>query len=343
MEFWATLPILIVAVLLIPRYVYGEWYDKRGLALAAVTWLSHLLIVFTLADQFPSGSLWDLAFSLSVYSLILLTALLVVWVASKFGSIMPAPETMRRYAHQEAAELSKDISASVERNDEKLNSKLDSLVSRVKNCERNSADLIAKITSLQLAFNEHNNRLSALEEISLSKPIGGSAIISPSIAQPEMDYTLEERGLLKEAEVGLSKAFVFDASLLPDQIFLSVSPEEEAFMRMIRQSEINAPNDLVRRTAGGLTGRFSGQDVREIAQALENRGLIGSRQTHLEPGRGGRMATVYSVSPRGRSLFALNWKFSRDGGEEHGVIFRAGREKAWEIGHRVIPLLDSPA
>ena len=37
------------------------------------------------------------------------------------------------------------------------------------------------------------------------------------------------------------------------------------------------------------------------------------------------MATVYSTSPRGRDLFALNWKFPMDGGEEAEVIFRAGR------------------
>src|SRR5208282_6195455 len=104
----------------------------------------------------------------------------------------------------------------------------------------------------------------------------------------------------------------------------------------------NFPFDLARRTAGGLTGRFSGEDVRVMAQALENRGLITSRQAHLEPGRGGRMATVYSTSPRGRYLFALNWKFPMDGGEEAEVIFRAGRKKAWEIGHRVIPLHVTP-
>ena len=43
---------------------------------------------------------------------------------------------MRRYAHREAAEFSKDIFASVERNAEKLNSKLDSLVLRVKECDQ---------------------------------------------------------------------------------------------------------------------------------------------------------------------------------------------------------------
>jgi hypothetical protein len=295
-----------------------------------------------LPDQFPSGSLWDLAFSLSIYSLIFLAALLVVWGASKFGSIIPASETMRRYAHREAAEFSKDIFASVERNAEKLNSKLDSLVLRVKECDRKSASFSSKIESLQSAFNEQNRRLSALEEISLSKPVGGSPVLSASIAQPDTGYTSEELRLLKEAEVGLSKAFVFDATLIPDQVFLSISPREEAFMRMILDNEINFPFDLARRTAGGLTGRFSGEDVRVMAQALENRGLITSRQAHLEPGRGGRMATVYSTSARGRDLFALNWKFPMDGGEEAEVIFRSGRKKAWEIGHRVIPLHVTP-